>query len=106
MRRLPISLLAILIAVGVAVLGSSGATAAPPVSCGPGAHWMDTCVGTPGPQADAYPTSILVGIDLDLDPNCLTDTSFPTTGPATVNRQNASDNSANFPALPNPPVVD
>lgn len=106
MRRLPISLLAILIAVGVAALGSSGATAAPPASCGPGAHWMDACVGTPGPQADVYATSILVGLDLDLDPFCLPDTSIPMTGPVTVNRQNASDNSANFPGLPNPPVVD
>ena len=36
-------------------------------------------------------TSILVGIDLDLDPFCLTDTSIPMTGSVTVNRQNASD---------------
>ena len=106
MRRLPISLLAILIAVGVAALGSSGATAAPPANCGPGAHWVDACVGTPGPQPDVYSTSTVIGLDLDLDPNCLPDTSIPMTGPVTVARQNATDNSANFPALPDPPVLD
>ena len=106
MRRLPISLLAILIAVGVAALGSSGATAAPPVNCGPGPHWVDSCGGGIPPYPDVYATSILVGIDLDLDPNCVSDLNVPMTGPVTVNRQNASDNSANFPALPDPPVVD
>ena len=106
MRRLPISLLAILIAVGVAVLGSSDATAAPPVNCGPGPHWVDSCGGGIPPYPDVYPASILVGIDLDFDPNCLSDLNVPMSGPVTVHRQDASDNSANFPGLPNPPVVD
>jgi hypothetical protein len=117
MRRLPIGLLAILIAVGVAVLGSSGATATPPVSCGPVlpvppappvAHWVDACFG-PGlpPVTDVYPNSgALVGIDVNGD--CLRDLNLVmnATLPLWVNRQDASDLSANFPPLgSNPPPL-
>ena len=107
MGKLPVRLLAILIAAGVGVVGSSDATAAPPVNCGPGPHWVDTCAGLPAPpHADVYATSPVVKLDLNLDPNCDTDSTTPVTGSVTVHRQDASDNSTNFPLLPNPPTTD
>src|SRR3989304_7146809 len=107
MRRLPISLLAILIAVGVAVLGSSDATAAPPVNCGPGPHWVDSCGGgiPPYPDVFANNSGILTGIDLDLnfDPNCDSDLNVPMNGPVTVDRQAASGGGGDSPWPPHPP---
>ena len=97
MRRLPISLLAMVVAVAAAVLGSSDATAAPPASCGPGSHWADTCVGPPPPpHPDFFPTSgALVGVDTNND--CSVDQNLVMSGPTTVDRQDRSDDSAQFP---------
>ncbi len=63
-------------------------------SCGPGNHWVDGC--GPAGGSDFFPTSgAVVGIDVNLD--CVKDQNIILSGPTTVQRQGASDASANFP---------
>ena len=60
--------------------------------CGQGNHWVDDC-GTDNDTLNL--TEALVGIDLDLD--CIADTSVILRGPTTINRSDPLDDSANFP---------
>ncbi|MBI4719316.1 MAG: hypothetical protein HY763_16085 [Planctomycetes bacterium] len=61
--------------------------------CGPGPHWVDQCPG----GSDNLPSGALVGIDVNLD--CVADSSMVLSGPATVVRSNAHDVSLVFPFL-------
>ena len=61
--------------------------------CGPGAHWVDTCPA----GVDQMPSSALIGIDTDLDVDCTADISMVMSGPATIDRSAALDDSANYP---------
>ena len=56
--------------------------------CGPGAHWMDTCLG----DSDVFPaTTAVVTTDIAGTINLA--------GPTTIVRQDASDVSLNFPGF-------
>lgn len=74
------------------------------LGCGPGSHWIHTPGACPAGD-DSFPNSgAVVGIDTNGD--CAVDQSIVMSGPTTVHRNVASDDSANFPGLPNPPVAD
>jgi hypothetical protein len=68
--------------------------------CGPGAHWVDDCAAG---QDQIANHGAVVGIDLDLDPNCTEDVSLVLT-PCGANlliigRSGPRDDSVNFPGL-------
>ncbi len=61
--------------------------------CGPGPHWIDQCPA----GADVLPSGALVGVDLDLDPNCEPDVTLVFNGRALVERSAPLDDSGQFP---------
>ncbi|MCK4340197.1 MAG: hypothetical protein KAY37_00550 [Phycisphaerae bacterium] len=63
----------------------------PCATCGPGAHWIDTCMS----GEDFMPSSALVGIDFDGDG--LADTSLTLNGMVTIRRSGALDVSMHYP---------
>lgn len=65
-----------------------GAGAAP---CGPGPHWIDTCAA----GTDFLSTTAIVSVDINFDD--IADITLNLDGPTTIQRQNASDASTNFP---------
>ncbi len=65
----------------------------PCIDCGGFPHWMDQCFA----GGDVMPTGALVGIDTDLDANCIPDTNVVLTGPVTIVRSGPLDDSSNFP---------
>ena len=65
----------------------------PCTECGPGPHWVDDCFG----GNDNLPSGALVGIDLNGD--CVADTSVVLGGPVIVHRSDPRDDSAQFPGL-------
>jgi len=90
--------LAIAVLFGVFVC-SAFAQGAPCEACGPGEHWVDTCLGGVDQIADQ---EALIGIDLDLD--CEEDVSAvllpcPDIPLLTVDRSGPQDDSMNFPGL-------
>lgn len=66
-----------------AVLSTAAGTLAdvPCEDCGPGDHWVDTC---PGGDDSVDPTEAVVGLDLNLD--CVANTSLILKGPTTIRR--------------------
>ena len=60
--------------------------------CGPGDHWIDSCVG----GQDSFPSiSAIGGVDISFD--CGTDVTIPASGSAVVQRADPSDDSQNYP---------
>ncbi|MCP4250851.1 MAG: hypothetical protein GY778_27755, partial [bacterium] len=71
----------------------------PCTECGPGDHWIDTCSAGADEIADQ---AAKVGVDTDLDPNCVADTSMimrPCPAPnnvVVITRSEPRDDSQNF----------
>ena len=68
--------------------------------CGPGVHWLDSCAAGPDSINNM---SALVGLDLDLDPLCGSDTTVPVSGPVAIQRSAPLNISVNFPSIDGPP---
>ena len=62
-------------------------------ACGPGEHWVDTCLGA----VDTTPAVAMIGIDQDLD--CIADLTFDVFGDMVVARSEPLDDSLQFPGL-------
>jgi len=62
-------------------------------ACGPGSHWVDTCMG----GVDFVPAAAWIGVDIDLD--CIPDMTYLLAGTNMVARSDPLDDSANFPGL-------
>jgi len=74
------------------------ADCSPPVPCGPGPHWVDTCAA----GTDVILRSVgVVGIDLTNDGQV--DTTIAFKGPVTIVRSGPLDDSARYPGLRNTP---
>ncbi len=61
--------------------------------CGPGPHWIDQCRA----GNDQMGSGALIGIDMDGD--CVQDTTVRLTGPVNVSRSDPRDDSMHFPGL-------
>ena len=74
--------------------------AQPCAECGPGQHWIDNPACPPGGTgADTVPSGAVLGIDLDLDANCIADTNVVAGGPVTIKKTGPVNCATNYPTV-------